>query len=172
MPTLVKEDHLRAFLISLGLAPESLAELDHEALLGFTSAVLDYEARAAYNSDTGQIYGHDGYMGACKSLPPGDAAESDSVGCATLSVRLAEHNIARLINQIGELETADPDTPRLIRPAMSMLLGAGLLMNMLNSTLEHSDYRAAVKSVQECIVRSRSGLEDVKRSMRSQGIDL
>ncbi|MFD8340287.1 hypothetical protein ACFV42_48080 [Streptomyces solisilvae] len=172
MPVLIKEDHLRGFLISLGLPGTSLADLDHEALLGFTTAILDYEAHAAAQPNSPQAYGHDGYMGACKTLASGGTGQSDPVTYGTLSVRLAQRTIGRLVNQISELEAADPETSRLARPVLPLLMGAGMLMGLANSRFTDGEHKETVKAVQGCIVRARGALDDLKRSMRARGISI
>jgi hypothetical protein len=171
MPHLVTDGDLTAFLGSIGISEDSLKDLGHEELLGFTAALLDYEARI--QRDPGpDTYGSNGYTSAVKTLASRDAADDDSLGYATLAVRLAEQNIGFLISLVAELEATSAETPPLVKPLRSMLYASGLLFNMTNNRLTDQQYKDGVKAVIDRIVEARGAIDDAKKAMRERGVKL
>lgn len=171
MPHLVKEDHLIGFLTSLGFSAENLQELDHETLLGFTDAILDYEARCQRDPGTAGGYGHDGYVTAVHQLAKRDTSAPDQqIGYATLSVRLAEQHICHLLALVGQLQADSAETPPLVPAARSLTFAVGLLLNMTNSGLTDEQYKEGIRAAVERISEARQRVADTKKALRERGV--
>ncbi|MEW1679381.1 hypothetical protein AB0O47_39945 [Streptomyces noursei] len=173
MEPLVTEQPLRDFLTAIGLDEQQLNALDHEALLGCASACLDLEGRHRRTPGIANPYGHKGYAEALRGITDRTPVTGDRfLKPATLSIRAAEQNIGRAMSLIRDLEPADEESPNLAYPFLSLLYAAGILINLANNQHDAATYKNALRDAANRIAGARSGLHDIKRALKAQGVTL
>lgn len=174
MPVLIHEEHLLSLFTSLGLSRESLSDYAHGDLVGMALALLEYEAMAAYDPEADHTHSFKGFgnglMTIAASSPTIDPERSTGLKAGIVSVRLAEHALARIIEQITVLDNEEAKEVPFIPPVLHNLFAAGCLISLMNTTGEPAEFRRVIREAQEHMTASRKGVADAKRALRKHNI--